>query len=245
MTPSPRSASLSRVEQSVSRSNCERSVEHYVAIPAWRRWRTGWDVLNRFLRCTPADPEFEDLVVRFNLNVNCVRYDELARELLGTPEGRRLLEDRPMPGVPPHDLAALAQMPEGSLGKAFWQFCCQRDIKALHFDACETPVDYIAAWLRAIHDLEHVVAAYGTDTLGEAELQMFNLSSLGTRSALMAIPRMFPGLVRRQSSLKRVSQRLCAAYLRGRRVRSLAVFRFDEHWATPLATVREKLGLES
>jgi ubiquinone biosynthesis protein COQ4 len=219
-------------------------VGHYAALPAWRRWMTGWHVLNRFLRCTPDDPEFESLVVLFNVNVNCVRYQELARELMGSDEGRRLLEDRPLPGAAPHDAATLAELPKDSLGESFARFCGQRGIKPLHFEACETPADYVAAWLRAIHDVEHVVTGYGTDPLGEAELQMFNLSSLGTRSALMAIPRMFPILVRRQrGSLDSVCRRLGAAYLRGRKARSLALFRFDEHWATPLARVRELLNL--
>ena len=43
----------------------------------------------------------------------------------------------------------------------------------------ETAEDYVATRLREVHDVFHVVTGYGTDDIGELELQWFNCGNLG------------------------------------------------------------------
>lgn len=107
------------------------------------------------------------------------------------PGGARLLRDRPMLLPRLIDRAALGRLPEGSLGRAYLDFCAAEGITADGLvqasEAVDIPLDpatsdlaYIHHRLRDSHDLWHVVTGYRGDLLGEAALLAFTFAQTGT-----------------------------------------------------------------
>jgi len=91
----------------------------------------------------------------------------------------------------------------------------------------------------AAHDLHHILAGYGTDLLGEAELAAWELGSgLRDRSAVRYAIRVFGFMVPRRWS------RLRSAFVRGRHSRNLADRALDgEALQRTVEEMRRELGL--
>jgi ubiquinone biosynthesis protein COQ4 len=171
-------------------------------------------------------------------------YARLAQQYAGDAEGRELLAARPSLQGPELDLAALARLPEGTLGHAFARYF--RDNGVQPFESpfeVRNDVDYLSKRYRETHDLAHVVAGYGTDIVGEMELQAFMLGNLGIPTAVLIL--LF-------SSLKQVGEtagfsrrayarRLWAAYRHGKRSEQLLRVRFERFFETPVAELRARL----
>ena len=143
------------------------------------------------------------------------------------------------------DLAALAALPEGTLGHAYATFLRSHGLTPDVFDGSpegirDPKVAYVIQRMRQTHDLWHVVTGCETDPAGEIALQAFTyaqvrapgnaiLAGIGTLKAV----RSKPGIVRD----------VVALYRSGTRAGRLATFPWEDHWATPLTEVRRLLGL--
>lgn len=134
--------------------------------------------------------------------------------------------------------SVLASLPEGTLGRSLADFLAAEALEPFTTGPRR----------KQLHDAVHVLAGYGTDSLGEAEVQAFLLGghfhlfqvllSVGLLAMMHRRGLSFP-LHRRQ-----VRQRLRAAYQRGRRSRfDIDVWRPEEEWHRPLAEVRDRHGI--
>lgn len=90
------------------------------------------------------------------------------------------------------------------------------------------------------HDLHHLLAGYGTDLIGEAELGAWELGTgLRDRSAVRYAIRVFGFM------LPRFSGRLRTAFVRGRHCRNLLGHRLDDAaLSRTVADLRRELGLD-
>ena len=82
------------------------------------------------------------------------------------PELDRWFEER---YLVPHDLDALSDLPQGTLGREYQKMMAEQGLQAdfLPFESTATDYDY---WMRRTsqtHDIEHVVSGYRYDPLGE------------------------------------------------------------------------------
>lgn len=160
-------------------------------------------------------------------------------------EGRRLLAERPRLNATSVSLATMLALPPRSLGHAYAAYFQANGITP--FDPPALPVDtnhdYLATRLREAHDVLHVVTGYGTDEIGELELQWFNLGNIGfgPLPLLMLVAFFFMGHTRKYGGLRAVWKRARAAYRRGRRSRALASMFWEDYWHMPLHDVRTLL----
>jgi ubiquinone biosynthesis protein COQ4 len=167
---------------------------------------------------------------------------KLARSLQRHGEGRRLLAERPRLAASAVSLAAFAAFPPRSLGRAYAAYFDDNGIRP--FEApllpVETDEDYVATRLRETHDLFHVVTGYGTDDIGELELQWFNGGNLGwgPLPLLVIVASFFMGRMTKYGGLWQVLERARAAYRRGRTSRALASVVWEDYWAMPVEEVR-------
>jgi ubiquinone biosynthesis protein COQ4 len=181
------------------------------------------------------------LNVCLDLNV----YASLAQRLQRSEEGRRMLSERPSLQGKTLDLDALERLPEGTLGHGFARYF--RDNKISPFETTfeiRNDVDFIGMRYRETHDLLHVVTGYGTDVVGEMELQAYALGNLGIRTAvLILLFGTFELLKVPRSGVGRAEyvRRLWAAYHRGRASQQFLDFWFEHHWETPVTTLRARL----
>lgn len=190
----------------------------------------------------PADPVQGPM---FQMCVEHALLRRLTRNLARHGEGRRLLAERPRLNATVTSLEAMRSFPPRSLGHAY----------ATYFDAnaialfepsrlpVETDHDYVATRLREVHDVVHVVTGYGTDDLGELELQWFNLgnSGFGPLPLIVFVAFFVKGHTKKHGGLWKVWKRAYAAYRRGRRSRRLFSIVWEDYWHLPVRDVQALL----
>jgi ubiquinone biosynthesis protein COQ4 len=146
-------------------------------------------------------------------------------------------------------LDALRALPADTLGHAY-----SRHLEANRIAPLEpswvvreetSDAGYVCARLRETHDVLHVITGYGTDALGELEIQLFNLGNLSWSPVpLLAVGAAWlGGWLGRYGGLHGVAGQLRAAYVRGRRTPPLAGVIWEDHWHEPLSRVRDLVAL--
>jgi len=187
----------------------------------------------------PADPLEGPL---FQMCAEHALLRKLTRGIERHAEGRRLLAERPRLNATTVSLTTMATYPERSLGRAYATYFEENEI--IPFHPPELPVstaqDYVATRLREVHDVFHVVTGYGTDDIGELELQWFNLGNLGWGPLpfLVIVASFFQGRMTKHGGLWAVCKRAGAAYQRGRRSRTLASILWEDYWHMPLCELQ-------
>jgi ubiquinone biosynthesis protein COQ4 len=204
-----------------------------------------WRLAVRALATIVANPDRTDQVLEFMKLVNAgTTHDRLDR-FYGDPRGQRLWDERRAIDSHTVDLAALAALPEGTLGHAYATFLTSHGLTPDVFDGSppgirDARVAYVIQRMRQTHDLWHVVTGCETDPAGEVALQAFTFAQVRAPGSLILATvgtlrgvREYPGLVRD----------VVAAFRAGRKADTLPVFAWEDHWATPLTEVRALLGL--
>jgi ubiquinone biosynthesis protein COQ4 len=194
------------------------------------------------LQHDPANPTCGQLLnICLDLNV----YAALVQQLQRSEEGRRMLSERPSLQGKELDLTALERLPEGTLGHEFARYF--RDNKISPFETTlelKNDVDFIGKRYRETHDVLHLLTGYGTDVVGEMELQAYALGNLGIRTAVLILAFGTLGRLKEKQSgvpMSAYLRRLKAAYQRGRASQLFLDFRFEHHWETPVATLSARL----
>jgi ubiquinone biosynthesis protein COQ4 len=202
------------------------------------RLNTGLTNLQRLVR----DPTNPDVALSYLRSLDGELHAEMARKMADTPEGRRLLKERPRLDAASVRLDELARLPTGSLGQAFARFFRERGIKPFATrDPIKDDADYLANRLRETHDLWHVLTGYGTHPTGEIELQAFSYGNLRNPSSLLILSYV-PGVDSRKG-IDGMPGWLSSAYRRGHGARSLTSVFWEDHWKTPLSELRAELGV--
>ncbi len=204
-----------------------------------RRLLIGLQCLN-VLRTQPDDP------VRGPLFEWCLDFNTwrtYARALRDDKAGRRLLSERPTLQGGELNLAALAALPDGTLGREFARYFETNGIAPfLTLFEIDSDEAYLCKRYRETHDLLHVITGYPTHFLGEMELQAFVWGNLGLPAAKMII--LF-GFIERWRicgvrQLGRYVQRLRAAWRRGRDSRRMFDLDFEQHWNVPVTELAQR-----
>lgn len=210
-------------------------------LPALERWRRAFTALGKVL----ADPEKTDQVLVFSMYANAGGMPARIHRFLEDPRGRKLYEQHRTIDAHSIDLPALAQLPEGTLGRAYSDFLTSRGLTP---DVFEHPPEeipdpamaYIVQRLRQSHDLWHVVTGYDTDPASEVALQAFTYGQLRAPSAgILALL----GTLRGMSIKRDLIVDVLRGLRLGARAEKLATFSWEDHWAMPLVEVRALLGL--
>jgi len=194
------------------------------------------------LKHDPANPTCGQLInICLDLNV----YASLAQQFQRSEEGRRMLSERPSLQGKELDLSVLERLPEGTLGHAFARYFSDNKISPFETTLeLKNDIDFIGKRYRETHDLLHVLTGYGTDVVGEMELQAFALGNLRIRTAVLILLFGTLGhLKERQSGvgMSEFLRRMRAAYRRGRASQQFLGVWFEHHWETPVATLRARL----
>jgi ubiquinone biosynthesis protein COQ4 len=190
----------------------------------------------------PADPLHGPI---FQMCIEHSLLRKLTRRLTRHGEGQRLLAERPRLNAHTVSIVRMAAHPPRSLGRAYAAFFRANNITP--FEPPKLPVDtdhdYLATRLREAHDVFHVVTGYGTDDLGELELQWFNFGNLGwgPLPIIMFLAFLFTRRRKQNGGAWTVCKRIFAAYRRGRRSRSLASVFWEDYWHLPVRDVRTLL----
>ena len=211
----------------------------------------------RAARILASDPDDLPQVFTIIESLSFNTLERIANRMQQSASGRRMLETRPDIVDVLEDRAALARMPEGSLGRAYLAFVESENISAAgirdaatkgmtHAADLPAPLDWIHAHMRDTHDLWHAATGYAGDVVGEMGLLGFTFAQ--TRNPGIAfilsigISKTFHGKAGDGAEARRV---IADGFRRGKKAAWLP----EQEWETllplPLAEVRRRLRLES
>jgi len=103
-----------RVHPATDSVNAPGATTDATQLPARERWSRALRALGRVL----ADPNQTDQVLLFSTYANAGTMPDRIHRFLDHPSGRRLFEERRTIDAKSIDLAALGQLPAGTLGRA-------------------------------------------------------------------------------------------------------------------------------
>ena len=203
--------------------------------------------ISRLLR----DPDDTSQVFKV---LEALRGDSLSRALsrMSSDErGQRLLEEQPNIVKVLNDRDMLASLPEGSIGRAYYDFVYAEGLsadgliasshEAPRFEKIGQNLRWLGDRLRDIHDLQHVMTGYGRDTLGELCLLSFMTSQVPSRGIDFII---FMGRTKGQKENPELD--LKSLVREGREIGQSAEWMLFTCWEDrlhePLDKVREELG---
>lgn len=166
-------------------------------------------------------------------------------EFFAHPRVAAALADRPRIGAV--DMAALARMPEGSLGRRFADHMTANKLNLADIPTLEVtqPDQYIRAHLYETHDIWHVLLAMDADGAGELGVQAFYLAQVPAPvvTALIGGGLFNTAFVNFDDMPGRM-RAIMRGWLLGRRAEPLFGAPWQQWWQRPIDEVRDELGLD-
>jgi ubiquinone biosynthesis protein COQ4 len=168
--------------------------------------------------------------------------------LKGSPEGARLLAERPSLLAVLSDREYLMGLPTGTLGRTYGEFMSREQLSAdglvqASIDGGSAPDPELPderRWfgerLRDMHDLWHVTTGYGRDLLGEAALLAFSYAQLRNRGIGLIV-----AVAWWKSGDRHTRRVIREAYRRGKRSAWLPGQAWEAHLERPLDELRREL----
>ncbi len=220
------------------------------AVPArpleWRRAR-------RALTNLIAEPERTEQVFEITRALSGRADVKSFRRLLDHPDGGALLAERPSLLAALSDRAALAALPDGSLGRAYLAFMEAAELSADGLvdasmeggiearEGYGPEISWFFDRIRDMHDLWHVLTGYGRDEAGEAANLAFTYGQIGNPGIGIIVAA--AALLGPRGEWLHWQRYLLRAWRRGRRAAWLPAVRYEELLPLPLAEVRRRLRI--
>jgi len=175
-------------------------------------------------------------------------FDALA---LANPIADEMLKSRYLSPTP--DVAYLATLPDGSLGKAFERYLTENGLDAnllresafieAHRARGED-VGYLAERGFQLHDLFHVLTGFNTTPLGEVRVVSFTVAQTpAPYPAMIIASRPLQMVLYKPELLPAVMDAITEGWALGRRAKPLMDVRWEEFWERPLAELRREYAL--
>jgi ubiquinone biosynthesis protein COQ4 len=196
----------------------------------------------RTLGTLARDPGRLDQVLILAEAVNAEAIGRAIEHIDEDPAGRALLADQPRIDRDHIDFDALRRLPDGTLGREYTRFLDSNgitpDVFAKLPDVGDLRAAYVMLRMRQTHDLWHVLTGYQPDVRGEVLLQAFTYGQTRAPSSLLLA--LFAS-VRWAFRWPNQTKALRDAFTRGKTAAFLPLFRWEEHWETPVADLRRRL----
>ncbi|GJN93323.1 hypothetical protein Rhopal_006370-T1 [Rhodotorula paludigena] len=164
-----------------------------------------------------------------------------------TPSGRAILRDRPRITEESIDVEKLKELPEGSFGRAYYEWLRRNKVTPDTRDPVRYIPDPELAYLmqryRESHDFYHVLLGFGVSLPAELVVKWFELSNFGLPVA--ALSGIFGPLRMDPDERARLWRTYGPWALRaGGRAECLIGVYWEKEWETPIAELRERYGVE-
>jgi ubiquinone biosynthesis protein Coq4 len=173
------------------------------------------------------------------------RLEEVLGAVRRLPGARRAFAEKPRIGT--IDLAELAKLPEGTLGKVFATHMIEQklDPSALPSIPSRTDLEFFRAHLYETHDVWHAVTGFATDVPGELGLQAFYMAQIpgGLPITILAggfMNTLIYAIDQRDARMREIVR----GWLLGKRAKSFFGVRWADLWAVPLDEVRRRLDVD-
>ena len=176
------------------------------------------------------------------------------KRLKADPVGAAMLNERIDIVTRLNDREALLAMPEGSIGRAYYDFVHSQGLsadgliaareEAPKYDGLSEEEQWFANRLRDIHDLQHVLTGYSRDPLGELSLLSFMTTQVENRGINFII---FMGGRKFKRDYPELDIKGLIAEGRsiGEKASWMPGIRWEDRLHEPLEHVRQELGFQA
>jgi len=210
----------------------------------------------RAMRTLARDPDDLPQVFTILEALSGNTLERIGRRMMKDEVGRRLVQERPDIVERLADRAALARLPEGSLGRAYLRFVERESISAegirraavegmTQRGAFPAPLDWVHARMRDTHDLWHAAVGYSGDVLGETALLAFILAQTWNPAIALILAVGLGKTVRFPRGGAAARRTILEGFRRGLQARWLPAQDWEAMLALPVEEVRRRLGLEA
>ena len=221
-----------------------KSISHHLGIPK------GFNL--RFLKAMKAfffllfQPENLDTVDELSSTLVHSRAFDLAVEgMKANPEVVTMLQERYI--APTHDVDALLQYPQDSLGYAY-----ASSLKQQGFDRIDPEVkidadtSYIEYRWQQTHDIWHVITGFGTSEIDEIGLQAFYLAQFRLPLAGMLIANaLVSTTLMHPEELPQLLKAIERGWEMGMSAKPFIAQKWEEAWEKPVSQWRRELNVEA
>ncbi len=228
-------------------ASLQRHSTHTLVQP--RHWRKAWAALRRLV----ADPERTDEVFEILDALAGGSYEKHFQLFRKSPDGARLLRERPQLLPALADRAKLRALPQGSFGRCYADFMDGANLTAEGLIEAEQEAlarineqknygedrNYFNGRLRDMHDLWHVLTGYGRDEAGEAANLAFTLGQIPDLGVALIV--LAAGILGPKDITMKWPRYLLRAWQRGRRTSMLSSVPYEELLKLPIEEVRNQL----
>lgn len=172
-------------------------------------------------------------------------FDLAAQHLQRDPAAAALIQERYL--APPHDLDALLQYPQDSLGYIY-----AAQMKAQGFDPdlyshlkVDSDASYVEARLGQTHDIWHTVTGFKTSAIDEIGLQAFHLPQLPYPLATMLIANsLMASTFFEPAELPQLLNAIAQGWEMGKAAKCLFAQKWEQSWDKPLSQWQAELGIQ-
>jgi hypothetical protein len=205
--------------------------------------------LARFIRDPQDTPQLFKLVDLFFEGIPRIERLRLEERYAGDPGFRAMyLEGGDRYLSEPFPITKLARLPQGTLGRVFADCLAARGYDPEFYKKFgeDTILDYFATRLGKCHDLWHVLTGFETDVVGEMALMGFYLSQIESPFPATLIVGGIVHLLgtRDLPRLRAAVDEVLAGVRNGASAPKLYGVVWEEHWAEPLAELRQHYQIE-
>ncbi len=223
--------------------------EEILYTPQPRKWGAAWKALKQLM----ATPEDTTQVFRIMKSLAGNSLFNEFKKFRSTEAGAHILNERISLFDTLTNREYLAQLPEGSLGKTYYDFCQREGISPEglveasqeEYEGFEDKnLEFYANRTRESHDLWHVISGYGRDGLGEVCVVAFSYAqtkSLGFAAIAVMGAYKFKG----DYPDSNIWSTMWQAYRNGKKAEWLPGIEWEKLMDKPLTEVREILNIKT
>lgn len=160
-----------------------------------------------------------------------------------TPEVAAILSERYL--APVHDLEALLQYPQDSLGYVYADHMRQSGFEPIKPPlAIDSDTRYVEYRWQQTHDIWHLITGFDTSDIGEIGLQAFYLAQFQLPlSSLLIANALIATTVLQPESLNPLLKAIAQGYHMGKVAKPLIAQKWETAWEKPLALWQAELNV--
>lgn len=172
-------------------------------------------------------------------------FDLVAQHLNHDPASAELIRERYI--APPHDLKALLDCPQDSLGYIYATHMTTQnfDPDLYSYLKIDSDASYIEARLGQTHDIWHIVTGFDTSEIGEIGLQAFHLPQFAYPLATMLVANsLIASTLLAPKYLPQLLNEIARGLEMGKVAKPLFAQRWEQGWDKPLVQWQRELGIQ-
>ncbi|KIJ66841.1 hypothetical protein HYDPIDRAFT_108760 [Hydnomerulius pinastri MD-312] len=192
-----------------------------------------------------VDPRRGDMVAALGETTAGSTLTKLRDALLDSPEGRRILKDRPRINSKTLDMDKLKALPDGTFGREYirWLEACNvtpDSREPVHY-IDDPELAYVMQRYRETHDFYHALFALRVSALPELALKAFEFTNLGFPMTALALG---ASIKMKAAQRERLWREFVPWAIRcGGSARCLLTVYWEERWEQDVGEIKKELGV--